>query len=286
MTVQVPPSVQMIVDMALEEDLGRGDITTTLCVPTGAMGSGRVLARQDLVVSGTDVFAVVMDKVDRTIRVSATASDGDHVKAGDQVLEATGPMASLLMGERTALNFLQRLCGVATLVDRFVSALPRGATVKLTDTRKTTPGMRYLEKWAVVHGGGRNHRVDLAGGILIKENHIAAAGSVKEAIARCRLGAPHTMRLEIEVRDEDELHQALEEGIDAVLLDNMNVVDVARCVEIVSGQAIVEASGGVDLQTVVGLAATGVDVISVGAFTHSAPSADLSFIVEGVRRLS
>ncbi len=286
MTVPVPPSVQKIVDLALEEDLGRGDITTSLCVPTGAMGSGRVLARQDLVVSGTDVFAMVMDKVDRTIRVSVAASDGDRVKAGDLVLETSGPMASLLMGERTALNFLQRLCGVATLVDRFVSALPAGATVKLTDTRKTTPGMRYLEKRAVVHGGGSNHRVDLAGAILIKENHIAAAGSVKEAIARCRLGAPHDMRLEIEVRDEDELREALEEGIDAVLLDNMDVVDVARCVEIVSGRAVVEASGGVDLQTVGGLAATGVDVISVGAFTHSAPSADLSFIVEGVRRLS
>jgi nicotinate-nucleotide pyrophosphorylase (carboxylating) len=238
MTVPVPTSVQKIVDMALEEDLGRGDITTSLCVPTGAMGLGRVLARQDLVVSGTDVFAMVMDKVDQSIRVSPVASDGDRVKTGDPVLETTGPMASLLMGE------------------------------------------------PVVHGGGSNHRVDLAGGILIKENHIAAAGSVKEAIARCRRGAPPSLRMEVEVRDEDELRQALEEGIDAVLLDNMDVVDVARCVEIVSGRAVVEASGGVDLQTVGGLAVAGVDVISVGAFTHSAPSADLSFIVEGVRRLS
>lgn len=272
-----------IIELALEEDLGRGDVTTALAVPPGTVGVGRVVAREDLVVSGLEAFALVFEKTDPSVSVTPSAADGDRVGVGEVILLARGPLSSLLMGERVALNFLQRLSGVATLTRRFVDALPEGSRARIVDTRKTTPGMRALERMAVLHGGGFNHRVDLAGGVLIKENHVAAAGSIRAAVERCRAGAPHSLRVQVEVRDEDELREALTARADAVLLDNMGAKEVARCVEIVAGEAIVEASGGVSLATVEDLAGAGVDVISVGALTHSAPAADLSFLLEGVR---
>jgi nicotinate-nucleotide pyrophosphorylase (carboxylating) len=281
MRTPVPPSIERIVDLALDEDLGRGDVTTGLTVPPGAAGAGRVIAREEMVVSGLDVFELVMTRVDPSIRMTPRAEDGLTVAPGRTLLEAAGPIASMLMGERVALNFLQRLCGVATLARRYVSAAGEGRAVRVTDTRKTTPGMRFLERRAVVHGGAYNHRVDLAGGVLIKENHIVAAGSVGEAVRRCVAGAPHPLRIEVEARTEAEVEEAVAAGADAVLLDNMDVDAIRRCVAIVGKRALVEASGGVNLGTVARIAAAGVDVISVGALTHSAPSADISFLLEG-----
>jgi nicotinate-nucleotide pyrophosphorylase (carboxylating) len=277
----LPPSVLALIDRALEEDAGRGDVTTRLCVPAGAHGSGIVTAKAGCVVSGLDVFAAVLERVDGKTVCRILASNGEKVAVGRTVVEAEGLLASLLVAERVALNFLQRLSGIATLTRRHVDALPAGSRARIVDTRKTTPGLRWLERRAVRHGGGGNHRADLAGGILIKENHVAAAGSVRAAVAACRAGAPHSLVVQVEVRDPAGLKEALAAGADAVLLDNMTPDEVRRCVDTAGGRVLVEASGGVDIATVGPLAAAGVDVISVGALTHSAPAADLSFLLRG-----
>jgi nicotinate-nucleotide pyrophosphorylase (carboxylating) len=281
MEQSIGPQILRLIDMALEEDAGRGDVTTRLAVPPDAVGSGRVVSKAELVICGLAVFEAVMRRVDARVCVTRRAADGDRLRRGDVALTAAGPLASMLTAERTALNFLQRLSGVATLTRRFVDALPAGSKAVIADTRKTTPGMRSLERAAVLAGGGRNHRSDLAGGVLIKENHVAAAGGVEAAISRCRAGAPHTLRIEIEVRTEEELARALGAGADVVMLDNMGVEQVRRCAAIAEGRAVVEVSGGVSLDTVASFAAAGVDVISAGALTHSAPAADLSFLLEG-----
>jgi len=281
MEQSLSPGALKLIDLALDEDAGRGDVTTRLTVPADAIGEGRVIAKADVVISGLAAFEAVMRRVDARIKVARRVSDGDAVERNAVILTADGPLASLLVAERTALNFLQRLSGVATLTRRFVATLPPGSKAVIADTRKTTPGMRGLEKIAVLHGGGRNHRADLAGGVLIKENHIAAAGSIVAAIARCREGAPHSLRVEVEVQSEDDLRSAIDAGADAVLLDNMDPERIRRCAEIAGGRVVLEASGGVTLETVAAIAAAGVDVISVGALTHSAPAADLSFLLEG-----
>ncbi|MCP4674720.1 MAG: carboxylating nicotinate-nucleotide diphosphorylase [Deltaproteobacteria bacterium] len=275
------PWIDRIVDLAIEEDLGRGDVTTRLTVPVGLETIGRAVAREDLVMSGGDVFLAVMHRVDPRIDVEIMVEDGNRAAAGKPLIRAKGRVASLLMAERVALNFLQRLCGVAALTQKFIDALPEGSKVRVTDTRKTTPGMRFLERRAVLHGGGHNHRVDLAGGVLIKENHVAAAGSMEAAVRRCLDGAPHPLRVEAEVRSDTELNAALKAGVDAVLLDNMRPKDIERCVGIVQGRAFVEASGGIDLETIAAVAVTGVDAVSIGALTHSAEAADISFLLEG-----
>ncbi len=276
------PLVEKIVDMAIEEDVGRGDVTTRLTVDSGLVTTGRAIAREDLVMSGGDLFAMVMGRVDPDIEVKLGVADGGAAGPDTVLIAATGRVSSLLMGERVALNFLQRLCGVATLTRRFVDRLPKGSKVRVTDTRKTTPGMRLLERRAVLHGGGHNHRVDLAGGVLIKENHIAAAGSVSDAVRCCKEGAPHPLKVEVEVRNEAELKAALEAGADAVLLDNMTADELTGCVQIGNGRVFLEASGGVSLDNVALIAQTGVDAISVGALTHSASAADISFLLDSV----
>jgi nicotinate-nucleotide pyrophosphorylase (carboxylating) len=237
------------------------------------------VARAPLVVSGGDVFELVMHSVDCTVDVTQLLRDGTSVDPEQTILKIEGNTASVLMAERVALNFLQRLSGVATLTRQFVARIPEGVSTVLTDTRKTTPGMRFLERRAVTHGRGRNHRPDLGGGILIKENHIRAAGSVTEAVRRCRAGAPHPMKVEVEVTNESELKEALAAGAEAVLLDNMSLAEVRRCVDIVDGKALVEVSGGITLKNVEDLARAGVDIISVGALTHSAPAADISLLI-------
>lgn len=276
------PLVEKIVDMAIEEDVGRGDITSRLTVPEGVATTGRAIAREDLVMSGSELFGMILQRVDSNIEVKAQVADGERAAAGDLLIVAKGPVSSLLMGERVALNFLQRLCGVATLTRQLVDRLPGGSKVRITDTRKTTPGMRLLERRAVLHGGGYNHRVDLAGGVLIKENHIVAAGSVASAVQCCKAGAPHPLKIEVEVQNEVELKEALEAGAEAVLLDNMGPEALKRCVKITNGRAFLEASGGVGLNNVESIAATGVNAISIGALTHSAAAADISFLVDSV----
>ncbi|HUY99283.1 MAG TPA: carboxylating nicotinate-nucleotide diphosphorylase [Thermomicrobiaceae bacterium] len=270
--------VTRAIRLALEEDIGTGDVTSAVTVPAGARASGHFLAKSPGVVSGLDVAAATFREVDPRVAFIALVRDGDRVVPGDLIARVAGEARSLLAAERVALNFLQRLSGVATATARYAEAVT-GTGARVIDTRKTTPGMRLMEKAAVRHGGGHNHRFGLSDGILIKDNHLAAIGGpdrVARAVAAARAGAPHTLRVEVEVTSLDELEQALAAGADVVLLDNMAVDQMAEAVRRTRGRAILEASGGITLETIRRIAETGVDLISVGALTHSAPSLDIS----------
>jgi nicotinate-nucleotide pyrophosphorylase (carboxylating) len=275
-------STSRLLDLALAEDIGGGDITSTLTVAAERRARGRLLAKAAGVVSGLEVAGEVFRRVDPTIVVTPLVADGDAVAVMTPIATIEGPARSLLAGERVALNLLQRLSGVATLTARYVDAV-RETKARIVDTRKTTPGLRALEKAAVRHGGGHNHRFGLTDGVLIKDNHLAAvagADRVARAVRLARQGAPHTLRIEIEVTTLDELAQALEAGADIVLLDNMEIADLRKAVAMTDGRALLEASGGVTLERVAEIAATGVDLISVGALTHSAPALDISLDLE------
>ncbi len=271
----LPIHVSRIVSMALEEDLGRGDITTDACVPRSAKGRCVFRARTPIVVAGMAVIPEVFRQIDAAVHVSGLLADASRVGKGGVLARVEGPAGSILKGERVALNFLQRLCGTATMTRRFVDALPAGSTTRIVDTRKTTPGLRALERHAVRAGGGINHREDLGSAILIKDNHIAAAGGITKAIAACRVHAPHTSRIECEVDSLEQLEEALSAGADIVLLDNFDDAMTEKAVAINRGRALLEASGGITFERVTQLATLGVDVISVGALTHSAPAADI-----------
>jgi nicotinate-nucleotide pyrophosphorylase (carboxylating) len=271
-------STSHLLDLALSEDIGGGDITSTLTVAAGQQARGRLLAKAAGVISGLAVAEEVFRRVDPTIVFTPLVADSDTVAAMKPIATIEGPAQSLLAGERVALNLLQRLSGVATLTARYVDAV-RDTKARIVDTRKTTPGLRALEKAAVRHGGGHNHRFGLTDGVLIKDNHLAAVGGadrVARAVCLARRGAPHTLRIEIEVTTLDELAQALEAGADIVLLDNMEIADMRKAVALTAGRALLEASGGVTLESVAEIATTGVDLISVGALTHSAPALDIS----------
>lgn len=270
-----PTILEETVRRALAEDIDRGDVTTEACVSPTAMGEATLHAREPVVVSGLVVLEEVYGQVDPLVDVDPTASDGDTVGAGAPIATLTGPAVSILLGERVALNFMQRLTGVATMTRRFVDALPNGSSTRITDTRKTTPGLRAFERYAVRCGGGFNHREDLGAAVLIKDNHIAAAGGCRQAIERAKAYAPHTCRIECEVDTHAQLEEALDAGADIIMLDNFDDAAVERALATVGGRAIVEASGGITLERVARLGALGVDVISVGALTHSAPSCDL-----------
>jgi nicotinate-nucleotide pyrophosphorylase (carboxylating) len=277
-----PPDPRLLESLATQfvaEDVGRGDRTTEAVVPPGAVGSARIEAREPAVIAGLEVARACFVAAGGGVEWHATASDGSYVEAGAKVVRLNGSLRSILTGERTALNLLARLSGVATLTSEFVAAAGE-TTARIVDTRKTTPGLRILEKYAVRVGGGRNHRFGLDDGILIKDNHVAAAGGITEAVRRARLGAPHGLTIEIEVTDFDELDDALAAGADAVLLDNMSPEKVAEAVTRAGGKVILEVSGGVNLNNMGAYAATGVDLISVGALTHSARAIDLSLEVE------
>jgi len=266
--------LKKIVRLALAEDRVREDITTGSLADLDGTARAEVRAKEPGVISGIEAFLLVMREVDPQLEVAVFAGDGCAVRAGDLVLEVAGRESSILRGERTALNFLQRLSGVATLTRRFVEALkPFG--VQLLDTRKTTPGMRYLEKNAVRHGGGRNHRLNLADMAMVKDNHIAMAGGIAPAVRRVRAAHPGK-QVEVEVKDLRELEEALELGVDLVMLDNFSVEQAAAAVAVNRGRARLEISGNVSLENIAAKAATGVDFISVGALTHSFPSLDLS----------
>ena len=269
-----------IIDRALAEDVGGGDITSLATVSATGRAVGRALAKTSLVVAGGDVFARVFYRVDPGVRVERLVAEGTAVASGDVLWAVEGATRSLLMAERTALNFAQRLSGIASLTAEYVKRVPAGASLRITDNRKTTPGLRVLERAAVRAGGGKNHRNDLGAAILIKDNHIAAAGGVGEALRRARAGAPHPSRLEIEVETLAALDEALENGADIVLLDNFEPGEVAEAVQRARGKALVEVSGGVTLHRIEALARAGVDIVSVGALTHSAPAADISFEIE------
>jgi nicotinate-nucleotide pyrophosphorylase (carboxylating) len=267
--------IERVVRLALEEDLGRGDVTTAACVPADALGAAALRAREPLVFCGVDVVREVFAQVDPTLEVRVGVSDGSALEPGDAALTVHGRAAAILQGERVALNFVQRLSAIASLTHDFVARLPAGSATRITDTRKTTPGLRALERHAVRCGGGHNHREDLSAAVLIKDNHVAAAGGVAEAIRRARAHAPHTSRITCEVDTLQQLAEALDAGADVVLLDNFDDARVEQAVKQVAGRALVEVSGGIDQDRIAALARAGVDVISIGALTHSAGSLDL-----------
>lgn len=274
----IPPSPTIVsetVRRALSEDIDRGDITTEACVPATSSGEATLRAREAAVVCGLPILEEVYAQLDPLVDVDFLVQDGDETKAGAALAAVAGPAASILLGERVALNFMQRLTGVATMTRRFVDALPDGSPTRITDTRKTTPGLRAFERYAVRCGGGFNHREDLGAAVLIKDNHIAAAGGCREAIERAKARAPHTCRIECEVDTLTQLDEALAAGADIVMLDNFDDQQVRTAVQVVAGRAIIEVSGGITLERITTLGALGVDVISIGALTHSSPASDL-----------
>lgn len=271
-----------MIELALDEDAGLGDLTSRAIFDPAHGSRGVIEAGQDLVVCGLDVAARVFRRVDPSIAVRLIAGDGDLVRKGASVLEVSGSTASLLTAERTALNFLQRLSGIATLARRFSErASPLG--LRITDTRKTTPGFRALEKYAVRCGGCFNHRFSLGEHVLIKDNHIEAAGSIAIAVARARDAAPHTAKIEVEAKSLAQVRAALRAGAEVILLDNMDPEQVRAAVATIAGAALVEVSGGVRFETLADYAIPGVDVISVGALTHSAPAVDMSLMIVPLR---
>lgn len=275
--------IQEIVDRALAEDLGRGDATTEGLIRGDRRGSGVIVARQEGVLAGTAAAECVFHRVDPDLGVEILLDDGARVQPGSKVARVSGSIATILRAERVALNFLQHLSGIASKTDRYVARV-KGLPVRILDTRKTIPGLRALEKYAVEVGGGKNHRMDLGDGILIKDNHLVAlreqGASMREIIARARGHASQHLTLEIEVRAASEALEAVEAGADIIMLDNMNLADMRRAVELVGGRALVEASGGITLDNVRAVAETGVDFISIGALTHSARALDLSLELE------
>lgn len=271
------PSLALI-ELALQEDLSRGDITSEATVPVDRTATAVMLAKQDGVISGIETARAVFARIDPEVQFTPLVSDGERVINETQLARISGNARSILAAERTALNLIQRLSGVATITARYAERVAgTGATV--IDTRKTAPGMRYLEKAAVRHGGGSNHRFDLGDAVLIKDNHLAAIGGehpIRDAVLAAKKRAPHTSKVEVEVVDLAGVQEALDAGADIIMLDNMGLDEMRRAVALVDGRALLEASGGITLETIREVAATGVDLISAGALTHSAPSLDIS----------
>lgn len=271
-----------LIDIALEEDRGPGDWTTRWVVPARARAHARIVAKAEGVIAGLAVTSAVFQRIDPRVEINSALGDGSSVTEGDVVLTLKGPARTILTGERTALNFLQHLSGIATATRKYADAVA-GTETKILDTRKTTPGWRSLEKAAVKAGGGENHRIGLFDMVLIKENHIAIAGGVGEAVKRVRDANTRGLRVEVEVRDKDELRAALDAGCDIILLDNMDVQGIRECVRVVkqrAPQVKTEASGNMTLERVRAVAETGVDYISVGALTHSVTALDLSLLMQ------
>lgn len=260
---------------ALKEDIGTGDITTVCCVPEAAQSRAVLRCKAPGVVCGLDVAKRVFALLDRTVQFTAAVAEGTAVQAGDIVATVSGPSRSILSGERVALNLLQHMSGVATRTAALAEQV-RGTRAVIVDTRKTTPGMRVLEKYAVRMGGGTNHRFNLADGVLIKDNHIVAAGGILNAVSNARRIVPHTLKIEVEVTSFREVQEALDAGADIIMLDNMSCEDMRKAVEIIAGRAKVEASGNMGDRDIAQVAATGVDLISVGALTHSVEALDIS----------
>lgn len=268
-------AIQPLIDMALQEDIGPGDITTDYLIDEFAKGEAYITAKEDLILAGCDVAERVFKTLDPTMDVFRPFRDGDEVKKGDTIMEFKGKMRALLKGERTALNFLQRLSGIATHVRSYVNEL--GETrVRLVDTRKTIPGHRVLEKYAVRVGGAFNHRMALYDGVLIKDNHIAACGGIEKAVNTLRRHVSHLVKIEVEVSNMKELEEALRAKADVIMLDNMNPDKITEAVKVVNRRALVEVSGSVTRDSLIPLAMAGVDIISSGALTHQARAVDLS----------
>lgn len=260
---------------ALKEDMPLGDITTDNTIIKGSVSKARFIAKQDMVLAGIDVSERVFKLLDENIKFKRLAEDGAEVSKGAIIAEIEGDTAAMLKAERTALNFLQRLSGIATKTAQFVDKV-RDLPANVVDTRKTTPGLRYLEKYAVKVGGGQNHRFCLSDGVLIKDNHIKAAGGIKNAVSQVKGHIPHTIKIEVETETMDQVGEAVEAGADIIMLDNMSLELMREAVKFINGRALVEASGNVTLEKVRSVAETGVDIISVGGLTHSVEAADIS----------
>jgi nicotinate-nucleotide pyrophosphorylase (carboxylating) len=272
-----------IIDRALAEDLSKGDVTTEALIPGDRQGTGFIVAKKEGILAGINVAKQVFHQADPELKVEALLEDGTRVEPGSKVARVSGSIASILKAERVALNFLQRLSGIASETNRYVEAV-KGLPVRIMDTRKTTPGLRSLEKHAVKAGGGENHRMNLGDGILIKDNHLAALRSqglnIKEIIAKARQNASQRLPVEVEVGTVSEALEAVEAGADIVMLDNMNLEDMRKAVKSIHGRALIEASGGITLDNVRAVAETGVDFISIGALTHSTRALDISLELE------
>lgn len=271
--------IDRIIRNALQEDIGLGDVTTSATVERGTSVRAELVAKEDFVLSGIDVAKRVFFLLDEAVAFEKLIEDGQSVHRGEVLAWLKGDATILLQGERVALNLLQRMCGVATLASQFVKEVA-GTGATIVDTRKTTPGLRVLEKYSVRMGGGRNHRTSLYDGVLIKENHAAAAGGITTAIDRARQRISHTLKIEVETRDLAEVEEAVTAGADIILLDNMDLETLGAAVQLIAGKALTEASGGVNLKTVRGIAETGVDLISVGALTHSYRAVDISMLFQ------
>ena len=268
-----------LIQNALAEDIGPGDVTSSAILTGNEAGTARAIAKSPLVVAGINVFRDTFLAVDSELQFRAFVAEGDIAPSGMVLAEIQGKLKAILMAERVALNLLQRLCGIAETARQYVDAVS-GTGTKILDTRKTVPGLRMLDKYAVRVGGASNHRFALYDGVLIKDNHITAAGGITSAITRARQNVPHTVKMEIEVKNLDELQEALNAGVDVIMLDNMSLDDMRAAVAYVKKRVPLEASGGVTLETVRPIAETGVDFISVGALTHSVKAADISLLVE------
>ncbi len=272
--MEIPPSVINIIYSALEEDIGQGDVTTNLLIPEDRKSKAYCIAKENFVLAGLPFVREVFRILDPSILFKTLYNDGSKVKKGNIIAEISGKTCVILKGERVSLNILQRLSGIATLTNRYVEKT-RGLKAKIVDTRKTTPCHRFMEKYAVKVGGGYNHRFGLFDGILIKDNHIKTLGSIKKAVREAKKGH-HLFKIEVEVKNLKELKEAIESGADIIMLDNMSVRDMKEAVKIAKGRVMLEASGNISLENVREVAETGVDLISVGALTHSAPAVDIS----------
>lgn len=264
-----------IINQALEEDLAWGDITTEGTVPSTKKSSANLVAKQDGIICGLDVFERVMKIVDNQTSVIKNFNDGDSIKKGDKIAQIKGFSKSILSAERVALNLLQHMSGIATQTANIVSKLIN-TNVKIADTRKTTPNLRVLEKYAVRVGGGTNHRFNLADGVLIKDNHINAAGSITNAVNSAKAYIPHTVKIEVETENLEQVQEALDCGADIIMLDNMDIATMRKAVDLINKRAITEASGNMGEKDLIEVASTGVDIISIGALTHSVKAMDIS----------
>ena len=272
--------IKKIIKSALAEDIGTGDITTEATVSPQKKGRAQAIAKGDFVIAGLDVFEAVFHALDKDIRVKKRITDGSRANKGDIIVEVTGGLSGILQAERVALNLFQRMCGIATLTAKYMEAVC-GTKAKILDTRKTVPGLRVLDKMAVRIGGGTNHRTGLYDGVLIKDNHIEAAGGITAALAAQRKHMSHHLKIEVETKNIREVKEALKCGADIIMLDNMTVDAMKKAVDFVAGRALLEASGNVNLERVAEIAVTGVDLISVGELTHSVRAADISLKVKG-----
>ena len=267
--------IDAILKNALEEDMGTGDITTLTTIPADAVACGKYIAKESGIICGIGIAKRVFDLLGENFEFVSYKNDGDFVEKGEIIAEVKGNAVVVLTGERTGLNLMQRLSGIATATDKAVRSV-EGTNAKICDTRKTTPGLRVLEKYAVRCGGGTNHRFNLADGILIKDNHILASGSITNAVRSARMNAPHTLKIEVEVETFEQLNEALAAGADIIMLDNMDNDTMREAVKLTAGRAITEASGNMGDRDLRAVAETGVDIISIGALTHTVRALDIS----------